>query len=184
MNIIIAALLFVLAGPAIAQDAPQAPAAPAPVVVAAPASPDPLALVQAAAASIPAGKWAGKADLALNVSLGTWQSLKSTDQAFGISKRFFHLDKGGQTLVNVGLFAGVQKPIFTAPSSTPRVLGGDIIGVPGSTLDWALGTKWGDAWAPRLKTGVLFAHDLTRLAKTHLFGDFIGIGASYLIGGN
>ncbi len=163
----LAAVLAVLAGPLFAQTAP-----------------DPLALAQAAVAAVPSGKWAGKIDLTPDFALGTWQSLKSADEAFGLSKRVWHLDKGGQTLVNVGLFAGVQKPIFTAPGSAPRFLGGDIIGVPGSTLDWALGTKWGDAWAPRLKTGVLFAHDLTRIAKTHLFGDFIGIGASYLLGGS
>lgn len=145
---------------------------------------DPVALAQAAVASIPSGNWAGKVDLTPDVALGTWQSLKSTDQAFGISKRFLHLDKGGNTLVNVGLFAGIEKPIFTAPGAAPCFLGGDIISIPGSTLDWALGTKWGDAWAPRLKTGVLFAHDLSRLNKTHLFGDFIGIGATYLIGSN
>lgn len=134
---------------------------------------------EAAIKALPSGKWAGKLDLTTTVALGTWQSLKSTDQAFGLSKRFWHLDKGDKTLVNVGLFAGVQKPVFTAPGSAPRFLGGSIIGVPGSTLDWALGTKWGEAWVPNLKTGVLFAHDLTRIAKTHLFGDFIGIGASY-----
>lgn len=125
---------------------------------------------------------AGKLDLTSLPSIGAWQSVTSADQAVGVSKRFFHADYNGNILVNVSLFAGVTKPMLTEPATPIRFLGGDVIQIPGSTLDWALGTKWGDAWAPRLKTGILFAHDLSRLNKTHLFGDFHGIGISYLLG--
>ena len=142
---------------------------------------DPVSLAQSAVAAIPPGKWAGKLDLSLDFTVGGWQSLKSADQAYGVSKKFWSLQKGGNVLVNVGFFAGVQKPLVPLASSPLRFLGGDVIQVPGSTLDWALGTNWGSQWAPKLKTGILFAHDLSRLAKTHLFGDFIGIGAAYPI---
>ncbi len=96
-----------------------------------------------------------------------------------MSKRLWSLSKGGYLLLNVGVFAGIEKPLVPLAGSPVRFLAGDVIQVPGSALDWALGTKWGDAWVPNLKTGVLFAHDLSRLSKTHLFGDFIGIGGSY-----
>ena len=134
------------------------------------------------AAQVHASPFAGKLDLTTLPSIGAWQSVTSADQAVGVSKRFFHADYNGNPLVNVTLFAGVTKPMLTEPASPLRFLGGDVIQIPGSTLDWVLGTKWGDAWAPRLKTGILFAHDLSRLNKTHLFGDFQGIGISYLLG--
>ncbi len=124
----------------------------------------------------------GKFDLTTLPAIGAWQSVTSADQALGVSKRFFHADYNGNVLVNVSLFAGATKPMLTEPATPIRFLAGDVIQVPGSTLDWALGTKWGAAWAPRLKTGILFAHDATRLAKTHLFGEFQGIGVSYLLG--
>lgn len=125
----------------------------------------------------------GHLDLTSAPSLGAWQSLTSTDQAFGFSKRFFHVDYAGQPVINVSLFAGATKPVFL-PAVPVRFLAGDVIQVPGSTLDWALGTKMGDTWLPRLKTGVLFAHDLSRLSTTHFKPDFIGIGAAWPLGGN
>lgn len=125
---------------------------------------------------------AGKLDLTSLPSIGAWQSITSADQALGVSKRLFHLDYAGQALVNISVFAGATKPMLSEPAAPIRFLGGDVIQVPGSTLDWILGTKWGSAWAPRLKTGILFAHDLSRISKTHLFGEFQGIGISYLLG--
>lgn len=125
---------------------------------------------------------AGRLDLTSLPAVGAWQSLKSPEEAIGVSKRLFHLDYADQPLVNLSLFAGASKPVVEPPAPM-RFLAGDVVQVPGSTLDWALGTKWGDAWLPKLKTGVLFAHDLSRLAKTHLFGDFIGVGVAYPIGG-
>lgn len=125
--------------------------------------------------------WAGRLDLTSPAALGAWQSLTSIDQAIGISKRFFHIDYAGQPMLNLSVFGGVSKPI-TDPGLPARFLAGDVVQVPGSALDWALGTKWGDAWLPPLKTGVLFAHDLSRIAKAHLKPDFIGIGASWPFG--
>ncbi len=126
---------------------------------------------------------AGRLDLVSLPSFGAWQSLTSIDQAVGVSKRFFHADYDGNVLVNLSLFAGATKPVVE-PAIPMRILAGSVVAVPGSTLDWALGTKWGDAWLPRLKTGILFAHDLSRLAHAQIKPDFIGIGASYLIGSN
>lgn len=127
---------------------------------------------------------AGRVDTTTLPSIGLWQSVTSADQAVGVSKRLLHLDYAAQPLVNVSLFAGATKPMLSEPATPMRWLAGDVIAVPGSTLDWALGTKMGDQWVPNLKTGVLFAHDLSRIAKTHLFGDFIGVGAAWAFGSN
>lgn len=137
----------------------------------------------AIACAVPArAQLAGRFDLTSPPSIGAWQSLTSIDQAIGVSKRLAHLDGAGMPLLNVSVFGGASKPM-SEPATPVRWLAGDVIQVPGSMLDWALGTKWGDAWLPKLKTGVLFAHDLSRLKKTHLFGDFIGIGAAWPLGG-
>ena len=143
---------------------------------------DPVALAQAAVAAIPPGAWVGKLDLTRDFAVGGWQSLKSADEAYGVSKRFWSLNKGGQDLLNVGLFAGVNKPLVPLAASPLKFLGGATIAVPGSTLDWALGTNWGAQWVPALKTGVLCAYDLSRPKALKAVPDFVGIGASYLIG--
>lgn len=137
------------------------------------------ALTQQGLAAIPAGSWAGKLDLNRDFALGGWQSLKSADEAYGISKRVWSLQKGGQTLMNVGLFIGADKPLVPLVSSSPRLLGGATIAVPGSTLDWALGTNWGAQWVPSLKTGLLCAYDLFRPKTLKSVPDFVGIGAAY-----
>lgn len=124
---------------------------------------------------------AGHFDLTTPPAIGAWQSLTSIDQAVGVSKRLLHLDYAAQPLINVSVFAGASKPLVE-PATPVRFLAGDVIQIPGSALDFALGTKWGDAWIPNLKTGVLFAHDLSRLASSHLTPDFIGIGAMYPFG--
>lgn len=129
------------------------------------------------------GPLAGRLDLTSPPAIGAWQSLTSADQAVGVSKRLFHVDYAGQPLINVSIFAGASKPVVQ-PAVPVRFLAGDIVQVPGSLLDWALGTKWGAAWLPNLKTGVLFAHDISRVSKTHLFGDFQGIGAAWAFGSN
>lgn len=141
-----------------------------------------IAVIMALAVQSHSSSLAGKLDMTTLPSIGAWQSLTSVDQAIGVSKRFFHADYNGQVLVNVSIFAGVTKPMLTEPATPVRFLAGDVIAVPGSTLDWALGTKFGDAWLPKLKTGVLFAHDLSRLAVAHLKPDFIGVGAAYPFG--
>lgn len=136
-----------------------------------------IALLMLAVSARAAGPISGHLDLSTLPTIGAWQSLTSVDQAVGISKRVFHLDWDGQTLINVSAFGGVTKPMLTEPATPLRFLAGDVIAIPGSVLDWALGTKWGDAWLPKLKTGVLFAHDVSRFGNLKLKPDFIGIGA-------
>lgn len=125
---------------------------------------------------------AGRLDLNTLPSVGAWQSVTDTSQAIGVTKRLFHIDYAGQPLVNLSVFAGITKP-FVELAAPIRFLAGDVIQIPGSDLDWLLGTKWGDAWLPKLKTGILFAHDLSRINKTHLFGDFKGVGVTWPYGG-
>ncbi len=139
-----------------------------------------LLLAAAPARAVP---WAGKLDLTSPLTLGGWQSIKSADQATGLSKRLFHLDAGDQPVLNVGLFGGVSKPLLTAPSGAPHALGGLTVAVPGSTLDWALGTSWGAAWLPKLKTGILAAYDLTRIKALKAVPDFVGVGFQWPLGG-
>lgn len=130
-----------------------------------------------------AASWTGRIDRTSPPSIGGWQSLKSADQAFGVSKRVYYVDTDGQPVLNLGLFAGVSKPLFSEPAAAPHALGGVTVAVPGSALDWALGTKWGDAWLPALKTGLLCAYDLTRLKALKAVPDFVGVGASWTFGG-
>ncbi len=115
-------------------------------------------------------------------SIGAWQSLTSADQALGLSKRVFHIDADAQPLVNMALFGGVSKPMLSEPATPARPLGGMTFAVPGSTLDWALGTNWGDKFVPALKTGILAAYDLTRIKQLHINPSFLGIGAAYPFG--
>lgn len=129
-------------------------------------------------------QWAGKLDLVSLPTIGAWQSVQSVEQAFGVSKRWFHLDTSGQTVLNVGVFGGVSKPLLSEPSAAPHALGGLTFAVPGSTLDWALGTNWGDMWLPRLKTGLLAAYDLSRFKTLHVVPGFVGIGGQWMFGGS
>ena len=152
--------------------------AQAPTGTVAPAS-DPVTILAQAQADLPAGKWAGKLDLTKDFALGGWQSLKSADEAYGISKPVWSLLKGGQPILNVGLFAGIDKPLVPLASSSPKFLGGLTVAVPGSTLDWALGTNMGAQWVPALKTGLLCAYDVSRPKALKAVPDFVGIGASY-----
>lgn len=124
-------------------------------------------------------QWAGKLDMSSPPSFGAWQSVTSAEQAVGLTRRAGHLDYGQHVVTNAGVFIGVSKPALTEPSSPARPLGGFTFAVPGSTLDWALGTDWGARWAPRLKTGLLFAYDLTRVNALRLRPNFVGVGATY-----
>lgn len=127
--------------------------------------------------------WTGRMDWTSLPSYGAWQSVTSADQAVGLSKHFWTLAKDQSPLLNLGLFAGVSKPMLSDPSASTRFLGGSNVAVPGAALDWALGTSWGQKWLPKLKTGMVFAHDLSRPSQLHWKPDFIGVGASYPIGG-
>lgn len=129
-----------------------------------------------------AATWAGKLDLTTLPALGAWQSLESPDQAVGFAKRFWYLDRDGQEMIRVGLFGGVSKAMFSDPPAPARPLGGATLAVPGSLLDWALGTSWGAMWLPRLKTGLLGAYDLTRISQLHARPTFFGLGIAYPLG--
>lgn len=124
----------------------------------------------------------GRLDFTTAPALGAWQSLTSVDQAVGLSKRVWHLDKDEQELVRLGIFGGVFKPMFSEPAAAPHALGGFTLAVPGSLLDWALGTSWGQAWLPKLKTGLLGAYDLTRPSALHARPSFFGFGLAYPLG--
>lgn len=126
---------------------------------------------------------AGKLDLASMPALGAWQSLKSAEQAIGISKRVWHLDKDEQVMINVGLFGGSSSPLFSEPNASPRALGGVTLAVPGSILDWALGTSYGDTWLPKLKTGLLCAYDVSRPKSLKAVPDFVGLGIAWPLAG-
>lgn len=200
---IIAALLAAVAAPAFSQ-AVVAPAAPAPVSLATisgtaltPADLAVLAqatgasasqaaavqnvaqVIQAAqAAPTIAGPWTGKLDIAFDPSLGAWQSVRSADEAVGVSKLVWSLAKGGQPLLNVSIFGGAVKSILSAPGQSPAAIGGLVAQIPGSALDWALGTQMGATWLPKAKSGLLFACDLTRIGKP-CRTPFIGVGIAY-----
>ncbi len=148
------------------------------------AAPDPVAIAQQAISALPNGPWNGRLDKNwTDFHLGGWQSLKSLDQAYGVAKPVWSLNKGEQPLLNLGFFAGVQKPLDPLASSSLRVLAGETIQVPGSALDWALGTKMGSYWLPKAKAGLLIAHDWTRPSAMHLAPDFVGLGLTWLMGG-
>lgn len=139
-----------------------------------------LAVLAVELAGCPArAQIAGKLDLASKPAYGAWQSVESTDQAIGLTKHLWTLSKDAQPLVNVGIFAGASKPMLSEPAAPLRPLGGVTVAIPGSLLDYALGTKWGDTWAPRLKTGLLLADDFTRPSQLHLRPTFVGVGITY-----
>lgn len=142
---------------------------------------DILQLVNASAAvKLPDGPWVGKSQLSALPSLALAQSCTSTDQALGIHKDLWSLYKGGYEIVRVGGFGGFYKPLFT--SSGPRSLAGGTVLVPGSALDWALGTNYGDKYLPALKSGILVAYDVTRPKSLSWNPNFIGPILSYKLG--
>lgn len=126
----------------------------------------------------------GKLDLASAPSLGAWQSVTSPDQALGVAKNIATLQKDGRELAHLGIFGGGFKPMLSDPGVGPRVIIGLTAGVPGSDLDWLLGTNWGNQWIPALKTGMLFGYDISRPKSLRPMPDFIGLGASYKVGSN
>lgn len=133
-----------------------------------------------------AAPWAGKLDLGSPIALGAWQSVTSADEAIGVAKHVWSLSKGDQPLLNIGVFAGVEKPMLAGLPQlnvAPTYLAGITTQVPGSALDWALGTQMGAAWLPKLKTGLLLADDLTRPRQLHLRPTFVGVGLTYPLGG-
>lgn len=140
-------------------------------------------LAQEAVRALPSGPWNGRLDRSLSdFRLGGWQSLKSLDQAYGVSKPVWALNKGDEPLLNFGLFAGVKKPLDPLVSSSPRFLAGETVAIPGHAFDWALGTNMGSYWLPKAKAGILIAHDWTRPSQLKLCPDFVGVGLTYGFG--
>lgn len=154
--------------------------AAAPLPLSAPAA-NALQLAQAASVSkMPAGPWAGRLDLKSPPSLAAYQSFTSLSQAFGIQKNIWSLYKGQYEVARLGVFGGYYKPLLSAVA--PRSLGGATLLVPGSVLDWAMGTNYGAQWLPSLKTGILVGYDLTRPKYLSLRPDFAGPGVTYAWG--
>lgn len=158
---------------------PAAPPPPPPIPAAAANA---AQLAQAASvAKMPAGPWAGKLDLLSPPSLAAYQSFTSLDQAVGFQKNLWSVSKGPYEVIRFGLFVGYYKPIFS--NSSPKTLGGATVLVPGSVLDWAMGTNYGAQWLPALKTGILVGYDLTHPKTLHARPDFAGPGVTYAWGG-
>lgn len=127
--------------------------------------------------------FSGRLDMDSTPSIGAWQSVRDESQAIGISKRIIVVSKDSTEVLSLGVFAGAVKPLLTEPGTPPSAIGGLTVGIPGSLLDAALGTKMGDAWVPRLKAGVLVGYDLTRPKALSFDPRFVGVGVSYRIGG-
>ncbi len=124
----------------------------------------------------------GHSDLSVMPAILGAQSFTSVDQAIGVQKPLFHMEINAQPALNLGLFVGGKKPLLSSAGDPTTFLGGITVCVPGSLLDFALGTKMGDTWIPRLKTGILLADDLTRPNAMHLNPTFAGLLGSYTFG--
>ena len=132
-------------------------------------------------ALVVAGAW----DLKTLPNLAAFQSITTAEQEIGFAKPVWHLEASGQALLNLGLFAGAEandagKPVFGRNSMNL----GPTAQVPGSSLDWLLGTKMGSAWLPKLKTGVYAGYDLLAPSSIKLKPNFIGFGIAYPVFGS
>ena len=134
----------------------------------------------ASAASAQEAPWykhfAGKLDLTNDFALAAYQSVTSPDEVVGVGKRLVYLNHNGTDILNLGAFGGVNR-------MDNHGMAGPTGQVPGSALDWALGTKMGDTWLPKLKTGMFFGWDVTRPHEMKAQPSFIGVGVNYAIGG-
>lgn len=125
------------------------------------------------------GKWAGKLDFK-TLTPGAYASVYNTDSVEGVGLRAWHLDKGTQDILNVGLFVGIHR--YGVLGTPTKGIGGGTFQIPGSLLDFALGTKMGDMWVPKLKTGIFGGWDFVRPKDLKARPDFIGFGAGYPFG--
>lgn len=117
----------------------------------------------------------GHLDLALDFAISAYQSVTEPDEVAGIGKRIFYVNKDAQEIVSLGAFGGIRR-------SDNHGVAGPTGQVPGSLLDFLLGTKMGDAWLPRLKTGMFFGWDITRPRDLKVRPDFIGVGVNWPMG--
>jgi hypothetical protein len=101
-----------------------------------------------------------------------YQSVTAVDESIGVHEGIWRVDYDTQTLVDLGAFAGGTR-------QDEKIIAGPTAKVPGSLLDWTLGTSWGKAWLPNLKAGMLFGWDLTRPAALKIKPNFIGVGVAF-----
>lgn len=116
-------------------------------------------------------------------SLGAWQSLDSADQAIGLKEDILLVHVNGQPLVVFGWQASVEKHMVSSVGDPVRFISGPTLAVPGSLLDWTLGTSWGQKWLPKAKVGLTAAPDVTRLNSIGFKNTFYGFGLTYPVGG-
>ncbi len=138
-----------------------------------------LALLLLVAAPVHAqSQWAGKLDKTGMPYAAAYQSFTSATQALGFEKRIVSLDYKDQEMVKLGVFLGATSSL----GQSPKVVGGPTFAVPGSLLDFALGTTWGQQWLPKLKTGVAVGWDIVRPSQMQAKPSFVGFGISYPVG--
>ncbi len=125
-----------------------------------------------------ASPWAGKIDKEWNPYASAYQSFTDARQALGFEKRIVSLNRDSQEVAKIGLFLGATHDL-SAIGAAPKAVGGATLAIPGSALDWALGTTWGQQWLPKLKTGVNASWDFVRPSQAHWHPDFYGFGISY-----
>lgn len=125
-----------------------------------------------------ASPWSGKLDMTINPYASAYQSFTDARQALGFEKRIVSLNHNGIEVAKLGLFVGATHDL-SAVGAAPKAVGGMTLSVPGSDLDWVLGTTWGQQWLPKLKTGVTASYDLVRPSQAHLNPDFYGFGIAY-----
>lgn len=115
-------------------------------------------------------------------AVGAWQSLTNADQALGLKEDLWTIHVNHQPLCVFGLEASVTKPAISSPDDPVRFVGGPTLSVPGSLLDWTLGTTWGQQWLPKAKAGLTAAPDVTRLNAIGFKNTFFGFGITYPVG--
>lgn len=135
-----------------------------------------LALVSPCHATSP---WAGRLDTSIIPYASAYQSFTDSREALGFEKRIVSLSYAGNEIAKFGVFVGEASG---AIGVAPKAVAGPTFALPGSLLDWALGTTWGAQWLPKLKTGVTASYDLVRPSQAHLKPDFYGFGIAYPVG--
>lgn len=111
----------------------------------------------------------GRFDLTSPPFAAAYQSLTDLRQATGFGKHLWTLSKDDQPLLTAG--------VCILRTTDGHNVGGGSLAVPGALLDWLLGTKWGDLWLPKLKTGMTIDYDPSRLRG--FTPAFAGVGIKY-----
>jgi hypothetical protein len=130
-----------------------------------------LALLLLPAAAV-ASPWRGVLDAQWPPKPALYQSLVDADQAAGVQSSLWSVTYGTQTLITAGAFAGATR-------AQEKIIAGPTVKVPGSLLDWTLGTSWGQAWLPKAKAGLLIGWDFTRPAILKAKPNFAGVGVAF-----